>query len=70
MDAVVVAKMEVPVTTEIPVVVAFVTLAFVITAFVVVELPTMRLVRLVSVAARLVKNPFVEVALVIALLVP
>ena len=40
------------------------------TALVVVELPTIRLVMLAKVARMLEKNPLVEVALVIVLLVP
>ncbi len=58
---VVVARVEVPVTTEEPVVVLFAIFALVITALVVVELPTMRSVMLARADRREEKNPVVEV---------
>ena len=64
LDAVVVAKVVVPVTTKVLEVVALVIVAFVIVAFVVVELPMTRSVMLARVATRLEKNPLVEVLFV------
>ena len=69
LEIVVVARVEVPDTTEVPVVVLLVIVAFEITALVVVELPTMRSVMLARDATRDEKNPLVEVLLVVTRLV-
>ena len=72
---VVVARVEVPVTARVPptdwlpVIVEVPTVCvlavkYVVTALVVVELPTIKLLKLASVATRDAKNPLVEVLLV------
>jgi hypothetical protein len=68
-EAVVVAKVEVPVTTKVPVVVALVVKRLETTALVVVELPTTRLVMFARVATSEEMNPLVVVLLVAVKLV-
>ena len=76
LDTEVVARVEVPVTASVPPtvslpvmvevpVVAVLAVKYVVTAFVVVELPTIKLVKLAKVATRDEKKPLVVVELVI-----